>query len=152
MTARPLPLRPLVLPCGIHVWSMRPNDHRVCDKPRGHEGPHDGPQTPCKLAHGEGLPVTTYRPLPHRVILRPIASPSRTPAGLHIPEAAQDRTQEAIVVATGPFSRYANGEKHAPPIQAGQRVIYYGSGEAIFVDGQECVVLPEHNVLAVVEA
>ena len=93
----------------------------------------------------------TYRPLPHRVILRPVRAPGVTPAGLHIPEVAREMTGEAIVIATGPFSRYGNGEKHDPPIKAGERVLYYGAGDALVVDGEECVVLPEHNVMAVVE-
>ncbi len=82
------------------------------------------------------------KPLGERVLLKPVASEEKTASGLYIPGNAQEKPQEAEVVAVG---------GKVEEINAGDTVIYGKyAGAEITRDGVDYIIMKEEEILAVV--
>jgi len=72
--------------------------------------------------------------------------------GLHIPDSAQEKPQEAQVIAVGKGKRLDDGKVTPLDVKVGDRVLLGKySGSDITVDGQEYLIVREDEVLGVVE-
>lgn len=89
----------------------------------------------------------TIKPLSDRVLVKVEAAESKTASGIIIPEAAQEKTQTAVVVAVGP------GDKDTQmTVQAGQRIMHDKySGTPIKIDGVDHLILKMSDIIAVIE-
>ena len=69
-----------------------------------------------------------------------------------LPDTAKEKPQRGTVVAVGP-GRVVDGERVAPDVEVGDVVIYskYG-GTDLNIDGEDVVVLSEHDILAKLDA
>ncbi len=82
------------------------------------------------------------KPLNDRILVQPIEAAEKTSGGIYIPATAQEKTQEATVVAIGPSDKIQVKEK--------DRVIHDKyAGTNIKVDGKEYVFLKAEDILAV---
>jgi chaperonin GroES len=90
------------------------------------------------------------RPLGDRVVVKTIEAEEKTKGGIILPDTAKDKPQEGEVVAVGPGRILDNGNRVAPEVKVGDRVIYskYG-GTEIKVDDTEYLVIRESDLLAV---
>ena len=92
------------------------------------------------------------QPLGDRVVVKPSDEmESRTPSGLVIPDTAKEKPQIGEIIAVGPGARNEDGERIAPDVSVGDRVLYSKfAGTEVKIEGDELLVLSERDLLAVV--
>ncbi|BCV25918.1 MAG TPA: co-chaperone GroES [Firmicutes bacterium] len=92
------------------------------------------------------------KPLGDRIVVKAISAEEKTKGGIVLPDTAKEKPQEGEVIAVGPGRVLDNGQRLAPEVKVGDRVIYakYG-GTEVKLDGEEYLILRESDVLAVVE-
>lgn len=87
------------------------------------------------------------KPLADRVLVKNEKAESKTASGIIIPEAAQEKTQTAKVVAVGPGT-----EKEKITVKVGERIMYDKyAGTQIKIDGDEHLILKMSDIIAVIE-
>lgn len=93
------------------------------------------------------------RPLGERVIAKAVAAEVKTKSGIVLPDAAQEKPQEAIVVAVGNGKLMENGSRVPLDLKAGDRIVYAKyAGMEFKRDGEEYLILNgEKDILAVIE-
>jgi chaperonin GroES len=92
------------------------------------------------------------RPIHDRVLIKRTESEQMTPGGIIIPDTAQEKTQEGIVVATGDGKTANDGNVRSLRVKAGDRVLFGKySGTEIKVGGQEYLILKEDEILGIIE-
>ncbi len=96
--------------------------------------------------------MANVRPLSDRVLVKRVDSEQKTKGGIIIPDTAQEKPSEGLVVAVGPGALRDDGSRREPHVKAGDRVLFskYG-GTEIKLDGEEHLILRESDVLAVVD-
>lgn len=94
----------------------------------------------------------TLKPLADRVVVKPIEQEEKTAGGIVIPDTAKERPQEGEVIAVGEGKLLDNGERVAPQVKVGDRVLYakYG-GTEVKVGGVDYLILRESDILAISE-
>ena len=94
----------------------------------------------------------TFRPLHDRILVRRIEADEKTAGGIIIPDTAKEKPSEGEVIAVGPGRRNEAGERIAPDLRVGDRVLFGKyAGQGVKVDGEELLVLREEDIVAVVE-
>ncbi len=86
------------------------------------------------------------RPLADRVLVEPSPAETKTASGIIIPDTAQEKPQQGIVIAAG------NGKKDEPmTVKAGDRVLYgkYG-GTEIKHEGKDYLIMRESDIFAII--
>ena len=91
------------------------------------------------------------KPLDDRIVVPPRAAEPPTASGLVIPDTAKEKPQEGKVLAVGPGRVDDSGNRIPVDVQEGDVVIFskYGGTEVKY-NGEEYLVLPARDVLAVV--
>jgi chaperonin GroES len=90
------------------------------------------------------------RPLADRVVVKRLASETKTKGGIIIPDTAKEKPVEGLVVAVGNGKVLKNGKVLPLDVKPGDRVLFGKySGTEIKVEGEEHVLLTEDDVLAV---
>jgi len=93
------------------------------------------------------------KPLNDNVIIEPNEVEKKTASGILLSgDAAQPKHAEGVVIAVGPGKLSKTGERREMSVAVGDRVIYGGYSQSkVEHDGKELVVLPETDILALVE-
>ena len=93
----------------------------------------------------------SIKPLEDRIVVRPSAAEQVTASGLVIPDTAQDKPQEAEVIAVGPGRVDDKGVRIPVDVSVGDIVIFskYGGTELKY-NNEEYLVLSARDVLAVI--
>lgn len=90
------------------------------------------------------------KPLADRVVIEALAKDEVTKSGIVLPDTAKEKPQEGKVVAVGAGKVADNGERIAPEVKVGDKVIFSKyAGTEVKVDGKEYLILSERDVLAV---
>lgn len=90
------------------------------------------------------------RPLGDRILVQAIAREEMTSSGLYLPDTAQEKPQEARVLAVGPGKLLDNGTRVTIDVQPGDRVLYAKyAGTEIKQESEEYLILRESDILAV---
>ena len=86
------------------------------------------------------------KPLSDRVVVESCNAETKTSSGIIIPDTAQEKPQEGIVVAVG------SGKKDEPmTVKNGDRILYGKySGTEIKFNGKEYLIMKESDILAVI--
>jgi chaperonin GroES len=93
-----------------------------------------------------------YTPLYDRVVIKRIEEETTTKAGIIIPDAAKEKPQEGRVVSVGSGKITEKGQKVAPQVKVGDKVLFGKySGTEIKIDGEEHLILREDDILAIIE-
>ena len=72
--------------------------------------------------------------------------------GIIIPDSAKEKPQQAEVAAVGNGKLLDSGERVAPEVKAGDRILFGKySGSEIKIDGEEYLILREDEILGVLE-
>ena len=96
--------------------------------------------------------TTKIQPLSDRVVVRPLEEAEQMRGGLYIPDTAKEKPQQGEIMAVGPGRVSDQGERIAPDVKAGDRVLYGKySGTEVTVDGEQYLILREGDVLAVLK-
>ena len=91
-----------------------------------------------------------FRPLSDRILAKRIKQEERSSGGIIIPDSAQEKPQEAEVVAIGNGKKLDNGSVQQIEVKVGDRVLFGKySGSEIKLEGVEHVILREEDVLGV---
>jgi len=92
------------------------------------------------------------KPLQDRILIKRIEEEAKTKGGIIIPDAAKEKPQEGIVVAVGDGKVLDSGQRVAPQVKAGDKILFgKNSGTEIKVDGEEHLILREDDILAIME-
>ena len=85
------------------------------------------------------------KPLADRVMVKLEKNEAKTAGGIIIPDTAQEKTQQGLVVEVG-------DDKDVIKVKAGQRVMYDKyAGTQIKINGEEHLILKMADIIAVVE-
>lgn len=90
-------------------------------------------------------------PLSDRVVLKEMKAETKTASGIILTESAQEKPQQAEVVAVGPGGM-VDGKEVVMNVREGQKVIYskYAGTEVKFGD-EKYIIVKQSDILAVVE-
>jgi len=92
------------------------------------------------------------RPLHDRVLVKRLDEGEQKQGGIIIPDSAKEKPQQAEVQAVGNGKLLESGERVAPDVKAGDRILFGKySGAEIKVDGNEYLILREDEILGVLE-
>ena len=87
------------------------------------------------------------KPLADRVLVKNEKAESKTASGIIIPEAAQEKTQTAKVVAVGPGT-----EEDKITVKVGERIMYDKyAGTQIKINNEDHLILTMSDIIAVIE-
>ena len=90
-------------------------------------------------------------PLGDRVVLQQVAAEETTKSGIVLPGQAQEKPQQAEVVAVGPGGMI-DGKEVTMQVKVGDKVIYGKySGTEVKLDKQEYIIVKQSDILAIVE-
>ena len=90
-------------------------------------------------------------PLGDRVVLKQFEAEETTKSGIIIASKAQEKPQEAEVIAVGPGGM-VDGKEVVMQVKAGQKVIYSKyAGTEVKLDGEEYIIVRQSDILAIVE-
>ena len=90
-------------------------------------------------------------PLADRVILKMVETEETTKGGLILTGSAKEKPQVAEVVAVGPGG-IVDGNEVKMTVKVGDKVLTSKySGTEVKVDGEECTIVRQGDILAVVE-
>jgi chaperonin GroES len=93
------------------------------------------------------------RPLYDRIVVKRIDEQETTRSGIIIPDSAQEKPQEAEVIAVGHGKRLEDGTLVALDVKVGDRILFGKySGNDIRLDGEEYLIMREDDVLGVLDA
>ena len=86
-------------------------------------------------------------PLSDRVVLKQLEAEEKTKSGIILTSQAQEKPQEAEVIAVGPGTDDVKME-----VKVGDKVIYSKyAGPEVKLDGEEFIVVKQGDILAIVE-
>ena len=90
-------------------------------------------------------------PLGDRVVLKQIAAEETTKSGIILHDQAQEKPQQAEVVAVGPGGA-VDGKEVTMQVKEGQKVIYSKyAGTNVKLENEEYIIVKQSDILAVVE-
>ena len=90
-------------------------------------------------------------PLGDRVVLKQVEAEETTKSGLILTTSAQEKPQQAEVVAVGPGGM-VDGKEVTMQVKPGDKVIYSKyAGNEVKLEGEEYIIVRQNDILAVVE-
>ena len=94
----------------------------------------------------------SLRPLSDRILVERVEEDEKTKGGIIIPDSAKEKPAKGEVVACGHGKVNGKGERVAPELKEGDRVLFskYG-GTDVKLDGEDHLIMREDDILAVVE-
>lgn len=91
------------------------------------------------------------RPLGDKVVLKQLEAEETTKSGIILSSKAQEKPQEAVIIAVGPGGM-VDGKEVAMQVKAGEKVIYSKyAGTEVKLDGEEFIIVKQSDIVAVVE-
>jgi len=91
------------------------------------------------------------KPLADRVVVKMIEAEETTKSGIILTASAQEKPQIAEIVAVGPGG-LVDGKQVDMVVNIGDRVVVSKySGTEVKMDGEECTIVRQSDILAVVE-
>ena len=90
-------------------------------------------------------------PLGDRVVLKQFEAEEKTKSGIILASKAQEKPQEAEVVAVG-LGGMVDGKEVVMQVKAGDKVIYSKyAGNEVKLEDEEYIIVKQSDILAVVE-
>ena len=90
-------------------------------------------------------------PLGDRVVLKQLEAEETTKAGIVLPGQAQEKPQQAEVIAVGPGG-VVDGKEVKMEVAVGDKVIYSKySGTEVKLDNEEYIIVKQSDILAIVK-
>ena len=90
-------------------------------------------------------------PLGDRVVLKQLEAEETTKSDIVLPGQAQEKTQQAEVIAVGPGG-VVDGKEVKMEVTVGDKVIYSKySGTEVKLDSEEYIIVKQSDILAIVK-
>lgn len=91
------------------------------------------------------------KPLGDKVVLRQLEAEETTKSGIVLPGNAQEKPQQAEVIAVGPGG-VVDGKEVEMQVKEGDKVIYQKySGTNVKLDKDEYIIVKQSDIVAIVE-
>ena len=91
------------------------------------------------------------KPLADRVIIKMVEAEEKTKSGIILTGAAKEKPEVAEVIEVGPGG-LVDGKEVKMAVKKGQKVITSKyAGTEVKVDGEECTIVRQADILAIVE-
>jgi len=92
------------------------------------------------------------KPLYDRVLIRPIEEKETIKGGIIIPDTAKERPQEGEILEVGEGKLADDGKVIPLKVKKGDKILFSKyAGTEIEVEGNECLIMRETDILAVVD-
>lgn len=97
--------------------------------------------------------MANIKPLGNRVLVKRVKAQT-SKGGILLPDSAQEKPKEGIVVAVGPGKLNDQGQMEQPTLKAGQKVLFgqYSGTEVLSNDtnnADELLILSEDDILGI---
>ena len=90
-------------------------------------------------------------PLGDRVVLKQLEAETKTKTGIILTSSAQEKPQEAEVIAVGPGG-VVDGKEVVMQVKVGDKVIYSKyAGTDVELEGEKYIIVKQNDILAVIE-
>ncbi|MCI8293400.1 MAG: co-chaperone GroES [Hespellia sp.] len=90
-------------------------------------------------------------PLGDKIVLKQCEAEETTKSGIVLPGQAQEKPQQAEVIAVGPGG-VVDGKEVTMLVHVGDKVIYSKyAGSNVELDGEEFIIVKQNDILAVVQ-
>lgn len=94
-----------------------------------------------------------FRPLHDRVLVRRAEPEKKTAGGIILPDTAEEKPMEGVIVATGKGHVNDNGDVRPLDVKTGDKVIFSKwAGTEVIIDGEELMVMKESDIIGVIAA
>jgi chaperonin GroES len=135
---------------------LLPRRTRVAKKTKEAEPVAPVVVAPPAVAMGEQVAVATktvIRPINDQVVVRRSTIQEKRASGLVIPERAQDKPREGVVLSVGEGLMLNCGTRATPQVKKDDKVIFASySGTEVKLDGDtEVLIIKENDIHAIIE-
>ena len=94
----------------------------------------------------------SIKPLMGYVLVEPQGAESKTSSGIYLPDSAQEKPAQGIVLSIGEDLVMDGGKVIKAPVSIGDRVVYKKwGGDEIKVDGKELKLVKFDDLMAILE-
>lgn len=91
-----------------------------------------------------------FTPLHDRVLVRRLEGEEKTAGGLIIPDTAKEKPSEGEVISVGAGARDDDGERIAPDVKAGDKILFgKWSGTEIKLNGEDLLIMKESDIMGI---
>ena len=91
-------------------------------------------------------------PLHDRVVVKRIDADTKTASGIFIPDNAQEKPDQGIVLAVGQGKRTSEGTLIPVSLKENDKVLFGKfAGQQVKIQGEELLILSEEEIYAVIE-
>ena len=92
-----------------------------------------------------------FKPLHDRVVVSRFAEETKTAGGIIIPDTAQEKPSEGIIVSVGSGARGKDGEIVPLEVQVGDKVLFgKWSGTETTIQGDELLIMQESDIMGII--
>lgn len=96
--------------------------------------------------------MAQVKPLGDRVLVRPVEEDEQVKGGIIIPDTAKEKPQRGEIAAVGDGKFDDSGNRIALSVAVGDTVLYGKySGTEVNLDDEDYLIMPEGDILAVIE-
>jgi chaperonin GroES len=97
--------------------------------------------------------ATSITPLGDKVLVKRLEAEERTAGGLVLPDTAKEKPKEGKVIAVGSGKLLEDGKRGSFQVRKGDRIIFTSyAGTEVKIDGEEYLLMPEEDILAIVKS
>lgn len=94
--------------------------------------------------------MKTIKPLGNRVLIKR-SKAQATKGGILLPDSAQEKPKEGVVISVGPGKIDEHGVKETMQLKVGDRVLFSSyAGTEVKSDDEEMLILSEDDILGVI--
>ena len=92
-----------------------------------------------------------FSPLHDRVLVKRLESEEKTAGGIIIPDTAQEKPQEGLIVAVGSGAKSEDGKVTPLDVKIGDKVLFgKWSGTEVKVDGEDLCIMKESDIMGII--
>ena len=93
-----------------------------------------------------------FRPMHDRVLVRRMDEDSKTAGGIIIPDSAQEKPSQGVIVAVGTGIRTEEGKVTPLDVKPKDKVLFgKWSGNEVTIDGEELLIMKESDILGIID-
>ena len=92
-------------------------------------------------------------PLGDKILVKRLEAEEKTAGGIVLPDTAKEKPKEGKVIALGSGKLLEDGSRGGFQVKKGDRILFASyAGTEVKVDGEEYLLMPEEDVLAIVKS
>ena len=96
---------------------------------------------------------TNVSPLGDKILVKRLEAEAKTAGGIVLPDNAKEKPKEGKVIALGSGKQLEDGGRGTFQVKKGDRILFASyAGTEVKIDGDEYLLMPEEDVLAVVKS